>query len=108
MRRLNLVLVALSCLTASAAGAADAPAIDAGTVGGLASNARAELALPAGPGPFPAMVVLHGCDGVGRHYRDWVRDLVSWGYAAILVDSFRPRGFKTVCNQGMDVPPQVQ
>jgi dienelactone hydrolase len=42
---------------------------DAGNVGGPRSDARAELFMPQGAGPFPAVVVLHGCDGVGRHYR---------------------------------------
>jgi dienelactone hydrolase len=78
------------------------------TVGGPASNARAELFAPAGVGPFPAVVVLHGCDGVGRHARLWAQQLTAWGYVAIVVDSFRPRGITTVCNHGMLVPPQLQ
>src|SRR5207253_6723 len=81
---------------------------DAGTVGGPASEARAELFAPAGAGPFPAVVVLHGCDGVGRHDRLWARQLAAWGYVALIVDSFRPRGMITVCNHGMLVPPQLQ
>jgi dienelactone hydrolase len=100
--------VVLALAGATSVVAADAPPIDASTVGRLGSEARAELAMPEGSGPFPAIVVLHGCDGVGRHYRDWVRDLVTWGYAAILVDSFRPRGFQTVCNHGMEVSPETQ
>ncbi len=83
-------------------------AFDAATVGGPRSNGPAELFMPAGTGPFPAMVVLHGCDGVGPHYRDWARQLRAWGYAAMLVDSFRPRGVSNVCNQGMNVPPLLQ
>jgi len=43
--------------------------------------------------PRALVVVLHGCDGVGRHYREWALELASWGYVALLVDSFRPRGF---------------
>lgn len=81
---------------------------DADTVGGPASNARAELSAPAMAGPFPAIVVLHGCDGVGRHARLWAQQLVAWRYVAIVVDSFRPRDITTVCNHGMLVPPQLQ
>jgi dienelactone hydrolase len=81
---------------------------DASTVGGPASNARADFFAPAGRGPFPAVVVLHGCDGVGRHARLWAQQLNAWGYVAIVVDSFRPRGVTTVCNHGMLVPPQLQ
>ena len=30
------------------------------------------------------------------------------GYAALLIDSFGPRGFPNVCNQGLLVPPETQ
>ena len=96
----------------SAAGCAPAIAqplaFDADTVGGPANEARGELFAPAGAGPFPAVVVLHGCDGVGRHDRLWARQLASWGYVALIVDSFRPRGMNSICNHGMLVPPQLQ
>jgi dienelactone hydrolase len=58
--------------------------------------------------PTAAVIVLHGCDGVGPHYRSWARQLAQWGYAALLVDSFRPRGFTEVCNHGELVPPEAQ
>jgi dienelactone hydrolase len=78
------------------------------TIGGPSSGKAAELFLPKGRGPFPAMVVLHGCDGIGPHYRNWARRLRSWGYAALLVDSFGPRGMRAVCGHGRDVPPEAQ
>jgi dienelactone hydrolase len=81
---------------------------DPSTVGGPASDARAELYISAGKGPFPAVVVLHGCDGVTQHARNWAQQLVAWGYVAIVVDSFRPRDVVSVCNHGMLVPPQLQ
>jgi dienelactone hydrolase len=108
MRRTPILTIALAILVGGAQAAVAQAPIDADTVGAPRSNARAELFLPAGSGPFPAMVVLHGCDGVGAHYRDWAGDLAAWGYVALLVDSFRPRGFRTVCNRGMDVPPMIQ
>ena len=77
-------------------------------VGALGSNKAAELSLPPGTGPFPAVVVLHGCNGVSPHTRAWARRLVSWGYAALIVDSFRPRGITNVCGRGMDLPPGVR
>lgn len=59
---------------------------------------------PAGAGPFPAVVLHHGCGGMwGRNDRIsaremwWMRHLVSLGYAAMEVDSFRPRGLTSVC-----------
>jgi dienelactone hydrolase len=36
--------------------------------------------------------VLHGCIGVSSQYRGWAELLAGWGYAALVVDSFRPRG----------------
>jgi dienelactone hydrolase len=108
MRRTSTLTIALAILVVGAPASAAPAAIDSGTVGAPGSNARAELFLPSGSGPFPAMVVLHGCDGVGPHYRDWARDLAAWGYVALLVDSFRPRGYRNLCNHGMDVPPLTQ
>lgn len=70
--------------------------------------AAAELYQPSVAGPHPAVVVLHGCNGVGLHERVWSQQLAAWGYVALLVDSFRPRGIVTVCNEGMRVPPRLQ
>jgi dienelactone hydrolase len=66
------------------------------------------LYLPQGKGPFPAVVVLHGCNGVGAHERIWARQLVAWGYAALIVESFRARNVAGVCNHGRLVPPELQ
>ena len=57
----------------------------------------AMLALPDGPGPHPAVIVLHGCGGIRPPLMAWADRLNSWGYAALLVDSFAPRGVSTVC-----------
>jgi dienelactone hydrolase len=78
------------------------------TVGGPGSDTPAELYLPQTAGPYPAIVVLHGCNGVSSQYRSWARLLAGWGYAALLVDSFRPRGVTEVCNHGMDIPPLMR
>ena len=105
----SLVRTALLLTPLASIAAGSAPQMfDASTVGGPVSNAPAEIYLPAGSGPFPAMVVLHGCDGVGPHYRDWARRLAGWGYVAVLVDSFRPRGVPMVCNHGLLIPPVLQ
>jgi dienelactone hydrolase len=106
MRVLCLLLILCSC----AAQGSTAPDLGfrADTIGGPDSNRRAELYLPAGAGPFSAIIILHGCDGVGPHYRSWARQLRDWGYAAMLVNSFGPRGVSTVCNHPMIVPPMIQ
>jgi dienelactone hydrolase len=67
-----------------------------------------ELLTPQGGGPFPAVVVMHGCDGVNANTRAWAQRLVGWGYAALIVDSFRSRGLSNVCNRGAILPPSVR
>lgn len=59
---------------------------------------------PHGPGPFPALVLLHGCGGmytpsgyITASYRRWAELLAEDGYVALLVDSFNPRGYRTIC-----------
>jgi dienelactone hydrolase len=53
---------------------------------------------PDGPGPFPAMVLLHGCGGIVRTEFGWAGELQRMGYAALIVDSFRPRGHTEICS----------
>ena len=58
---------------------------------------------PEGPGPFPAVVHLHGCSGVPNAFKDgadkgqWSVRLASWGYAVLVVDSFTTRGIEHAC-----------
>lgn len=65
----------------------------------------ATLLLPSGPGPFPAVVQMHGCGGVEAQSFRWARWLAAHGYAALVVDSFRPRHVKGDCRTGPDEPP---
>lgn len=65
------------------------------------------LEQPAGDGPFPAVVMLHGCGGPWP-LRDemWSRQLVDWGYVVLRLDSFGPRGFpEGICKQVSSVSP---
>jgi dienelactone hydrolase len=59
---------------------------------------------PRGPGPFSAIVLLHGCGGmytasgyVTASFRRWAELLSEAGHVALLVDSFRPRGHWSIC-----------
>jgi len=64
------------------------------------------LMRPDGTGPFPAIVLLHGCGGLWRpgrdvlasRHRDWAERFASAGYVVLLPDSFRSRGVETVCH----------
>src|SRR5438105_2650861 len=42
---------------------------------------------PRGDGPFPAVVLLHGCGGVSPSTRQWGRWFRAHGYVALVVDS---------------------
>jgi dienelactone hydrolase len=59
---------------------------------------------PAGPGPFPAVIMLHGCSGLGRRDRMWAERLRRWGYLTLRVNSFAARNMKRVCGGGILAP----
>jgi dienelactone hydrolase len=69
--------------------------------------ARPDAGLPAllggnstGAGPYPAVVVLHGCGGFSSHSAQIADRLGSWGYVALTVDSLGPRGIVSRCGGG--------
>jgi dienelactone hydrolase len=72
------------------------------------THLRGVLLRPVGPGPFPAVVALHGCKGlfdahgelVGREAA-WGERLTSRGYVVLYPDSFGPRGAASDCEGGI-------
>src|SRR4029453_15444735 len=64
-----------------------------GERGGLSG----ELGFSSGSGPFPAMVIAHGCNGNGAVDAAWARTLQEWGYAKFVIDSFSGGGLVEVC-----------
>jgi dienelactone hydrolase len=59
---------------------------------------RGRLVRPAGRGPFPAVVLLHGCVGLEPYLDAWAETLAAWGYVALAVDSFGSRGLAEICS----------
>jgi dienelactone hydrolase len=57
-----------------------------------------ELALPEGAGPFPAVVLAHGCNGITGGETAWAAVLREWGYASFVLDSFHGRKLTEVCS----------
>jgi dienelactone hydrolase len=55
------------------------------------------LTRPAGPGRFPAVVLLHSCGGFSGHDTDAASTLKSWGYVALAIDSL---GGSNMCWKG--------
>ncbi|MDX1467750.1 MAG: dienelactone hydrolase family protein [Acidimicrobiia bacterium] len=55
------------------------------------------LTVPATDRPVPAVVIAHGCGGLGGAEWGWVDVLAEAGVAAFLVDSFGARGITNIC-----------
>ncbi|MBI2737640.1 MAG: dienelactone hydrolase family protein [Rhodospirillales bacterium] len=91
-----LVLLALFCT---------APALAQQNVrvpveqGGRTVQLAAQLFRPAGAGAAPAVAIFHGCGGPGQNTARMASLLMSWGYVALVVDSFSARGLKDVCGK---------
>jgi dienelactone hydrolase len=66
---------------------------------GEALTLSGRLRLPSGSGPFPAIVLAHGCAGVTLTEVGWEESLHDWGYATFVLDSFEGRGLSEVCTQ---------
>jgi dienelactone hydrolase len=53
---------------------------------------------PSGNGPFPAILVLHGCEGYGSLQSQVVDELAGLGYAAVAIDTLKPQGLTNACS----------
>ena len=62
------------------------------------------FAKPDGKGPFPAMVLVHGCAGIRSNISMWGRWFKEKGYVTLAPDSFGPRGFSEICTDFKRVP----
>ncbi len=49
--------------------------------------------------PIAAVAIFHGCGGPGQNTARMAGLLASWGYAALVVDSFSARGLKDICGR---------
>lgn len=56
-----------------------------------------DLRFPSGSGPFPAVILAHGCSGTGNAETGWAPVLREWGYATFILDSLRGRNLSEVC-----------
>ncbi len=62
-----------------------------------------KLTIPDGEGPFPAIVLLHGCSGTDLEgtWENYDR-ISSWGYVTLRIDSLGPRDISQVCTASPD------
>jgi dienelactone hydrolase len=86
----------LLALAAPAAAEVAAVSVEV-TQGSKPATLHARIHTPAGEPPFPALVFLHGCAGLGRRQEAWADELVREGYVVLVLDSFGARGLKRVC-----------
>jgi dienelactone hydrolase len=118
MKSLVHPLLAAGVLLFSCATSAPPPDIQAAAAENVTVPTREagmELQLPAilhkpvGGGPFAAVVMLCGQGGWAgggpnaEHQTFWARKLVGWGYVALQVESFSPRGPRSVETVTADV-----
>ncbi|HEY3067078.1 MAG TPA: dienelactone hydrolase family protein [Methylomirabilota bacterium] len=110
MRALFLAAVVLG----GCAGGTSTGSLETTTPAGTRENIPIAVAKPDGPGPFPAVVIMHDCSGLGTTSSGapgrWSRELVTHGYVVIIPDSFSTRGFPdgvctSVARPGIDVSP---
>lgn len=47
---------------------------------------------PSGPGPFPAIILVHTCGGLTEHIGYWRKQAINRGYVAFIIDAFSSRG----------------
>jgi dienelactone hydrolase len=99
------MLAVLLAVSAPALGAETVsfPSLDGPVTGGKPTELHGLLMKPDGPGPFPAIVSLHGCGGLFKEgalvarEAAWAKLLTAHGYVVLFPDSFGPRGVTTDC-----------
>lgn len=55
--------------------------------------------------PKPTIVLAHGCNGMSQDYYKNGKEIASWGYNVVLVDSFTKRNYSNICTNGRVVMP---
>ena len=100
-RRDALALLALwigaAVLGGCTVGGLQGPTLAMTTPAGAPEYIPIQIQKPDGAGPFPAVVIMHDCSGLGPRSSGapgrWATDLVGRGYVVMMPDSFTTRGF---------------
>src|SRR3954454_10704353 len=98
MRLAMLIVLSLLMAVSAAAQQSVRVKVDGGTAE-TKIDIPAQLYRPAVAKPAPAVAIFHGCGGVGQNNTRMAELLKSWGYVALVVDSFSSRGLKDVCGR---------
>jgi dienelactone hydrolase len=104
MRLLSAIAFLALFFVAPAANAAPLPTAHQVDIPMSAGVLHAQLYKPDGEGPFPTVIALHGCGGLGGRseailprYRDWAEQLLKEGNAVLLPDSYGSRELGPQC-----------
>jgi dienelactone hydrolase len=100
-RRAALALLALwigaTVLGGCTVGGLQGPTLATTTPAGTPEYIPIQIQKPDGAGPFPAVVIMHDCSGLGPRSSGapgrWATELVGRGYVVMMPDSFTTRGF---------------
>jgi dienelactone hydrolase len=104
MARAGLGALAALAIAAARPAGAEGPAREVSFPSASDLVLRGRLYQPGGAGPSPAVVLLHGCDGVlpGMARMEEVALLLrDAGYVVLAVDGFGPRGVQSLCDDTM-------
>ena len=102
----TLIVAVTTIITTGAAAGEFVEMVGPTTAEGRPVRLPGYLTRPQGSGPFPAVVLVHGCGGFHSNMISWADRLSRFGYVALAVDSFGPRGLDEDCN-GAGIPFQV-
>ena len=95
MTRTPLGLVGCFIIVAGCSTAMPGPSMTR-MASGVAEQIPVTVSRPDEPGPFPAVVIMHDCSGLGAGSSGaparWARELVARGYVVVIPDSFTTRG----------------
>src|SRR2546422_11324404 len=93
-RLMSLVLCFV--LVEGCTGTTSSLSITTTATGGASEQIPITLSKPDGPGPFPAVVIMHDCSGLGPRSSGapdrWAKELLGRGYVVLIPDSFTTRG----------------
>lgn len=95
-----LFLIALILLSGCASNSVSI--LSEGRMKGYSATIKGVFKTPEGEGPFPGVILMHGCSGLSRYVRlglnAHANALRNQGFATLVLDSFGPRGLSDQCN----------
>jgi len=96
MQTAPVAMVLCFVLLAGCVAATSSLTLTTNAANGTLEQIPATMLKPEGPGPFPAVVIMHDCSRLGPRSSGapirWARELLERGYVIVLPDSFTTRG----------------